>query len=389
MKKIFVRCYRLIMRLFPVTKIIVFESHPTYSDNTKIVYDYVVNQERYKNYKLYWINNLSLQNEQQFKNLKLINFNNANKLRKTINFLKMSYYISRCSIYVFSHNNYSGLKPKATQLFINLTHGISLKNTRGFYPKSNLMSVIAVTSPFTKQLRLYSFPGGEDKIKITGFPRNDLLFRKFLNLKSKFNIDNNHNIVMWLPTFRRQQGTGRNDTKTTNKFDLPLIESEKDLQIINDVLVKNNKTLLIKPHPAQDLKYFCFDDFTNIKVINNEHLLQKNIHLYELLSIADSLITDYSSVFIDYLLRDKPIAFTIDDLDKYDYHKGFSVNNPLDYMPGAKCEILDDILDFLENPDNKKYALERKNMINLFHTYRDDKSTQRIIEYMDEHLSII
>ena len=51
--------------------------------------------------------------------------------------------------------------------------------------------------------------------------------------------------------------------------------------------------------------------------MDDTDLEQADVQLYETLSFVDALITDYSSVAIDYLLMDRPIAFTLDDYEKY------------------------------------------------------------------------
>ena len=55
-----------------------------------------------------------------------------------------------------------------------------------------------------------------------------------------------------------------------------------------------------------------------------------------MLGSSDALITDYSSVYFDYLLLDKPIGFTVDDMELYIKDRGFIFNNPEEYMPGKR-----------------------------------------------------
>ena len=80
----------------------------------------------------------------------------------------------------------------------------------------------------------------------------------------------------------------------------------------------------------------------------------KNIQLYEILPVFDALITDYSSVAIDYLLIDKPIGFTLDDFEEYRKSRGFVFNDPREYMPGEHIYVLDDLIKFISNVANGK-----------------------------------
>src|SRR5699024_2389007 len=110
-----------------------------------------------------------------------------------------------------------------------------------------------------------------------------------------------------------------------------IISNKNDVSELNNILFEEKILLIIKPHPEQNLKYFD-DIFTeHIKVINNDDLLYNNVDLYALLSESDALLTDYSSVYIDYLLLNKPIGFTIDDINNYEKNLGFSVKDPLKY----------------------------------------------------------
>ena len=51
---------------------------------------------------------------------------------------------------------------------------------------------------------------------------------------------------------------------------------------------------------------------SNIVILSNEQLYHMDIQTNEILMHADALISDYSSVAVDYLLLDRPIAFTLD-----------------------------------------------------------------------------
>ena len=55
--------------------------------------------------------------------------------------------------------------------------------------------------------------------------------------------------------------------------------------------------------------------------------------MYVLLRNADALITDYSSAYFDYMLLNRPIAFTVEDIEEYRKKRGFVFDNPFEYMP--------------------------------------------------------
>jgi len=121
---------------------------------------------------------------------------------------------------------------------------------------------------------------------------------------------------------------------------------------------------------------------SHIRLITNEDLSHMSIELYELLGKTDALISDYSSVYIDYLLTNQPIGFTVDDLKDYSSNLGFSVENPIDYMPGEKITTVLELQNFIYNLNtgNDTWKEERERIKNLFHHYQDNQSSKRIYD---------
>jgi CDP-glycerol glycerophosphotransferase (TagB/SpsB family) len=177
-----------------------------------------------------------------------------------------------------------------------------------------------------------------------------------------------------MPTWRGLISSGTNRESTT---DFPIIDI-LNIDKLNDYLQNNNNLLIIKPHPIQ----ISLDIFDNIKIITDFDLNSRDIFLYELFNEVDALLTDYSSVYFDFLLTQKPIGFTIDDFDSYEDKRGFVVNNPLEIMPGSKIRTFMELITFLKDLNNEcdNYSEERKNINNLVNKYHDKNSTQRILE---------
>lgn len=94
--------------------------------------------------------------------------------------------------------------------------------------------------------------------------------------------------------------------------------------------------MTIKLHPLSESSPDRLRKFNNISVIDQETFEKNGVGLYSLLGRADALITDYSSVYFDYLLLDRPIGFAVGDMKDYEGERGFTVDNPYEYMPGEK-----------------------------------------------------
>ena len=74
-----------------------------------------------------------------------------------------------------------------------------------------------------------------------------------------------------------------------------------------------------------------------------------NCQLNSLLSNVDILLTDFSSIYVDFLLLDRPIGFVLEDFDSYSNSRGFVFDSPLEYMPGEPISSLEDLKKFLHD----------------------------------------
>ena len=124
-------------------------------------------------------------------------------------------------------------------------------------------------------------------------------------------------------------------------------------------------------------------NYSNILMFSNDDFLAKGINLYGLLAESDALITDFSSVFADYLLTDKPIAFDLSGYDNYASGDGFNVENPISLLPGKLIYTADDLKNFITDTvnGNDEFISRRNNEKNKLHKYQDGKSAERILKY--------
>lgn len=150
---------------------------------------------------------------------------------------------------------------------------------------------------------------------------------------------------------------------------------------LDKYLKESDMHLIIKLHPAQDYEGSEPVEYENIKIWTHQELNHQNIELYRLLGSSDALITDYSSVYFDYLLLNKPIAFTVNDLEMYTNERGFVFDKPEDYMPGSKIKSIEQFYEFLDKVSNNidEYKLERHSINELVNYYKDDKNCVRIL----------
>lgn len=350
--------------------LLLFESVGDLSDNSYPLFDYLLNNSK-KKYKYIWI----VQDPKKYKNTKNIKY-----ISYSLKYLSSIYYLAK-SKYCFYTHEPCGIKDKKGQLRIYLTHGFSYKNTKNQFWDVNFNSVIIRMSEYHRKLGNLCNPGEINLSISLGYPRDDVLVNgSSQNLK----IKNDYNkLFVWLPTYR----THKSNFTVYNSDEIKefsLITPE-NLKIVNEVLKKENSLLIIKYHPAQELKKADFEELSNIRTMSNDDLISKGIKLYDLLSVSDALITDFSSVFADYLLTDKPIAFELSDYKNYASGKGFIIDNPLEKMPGKFIYNISDLTNFINDViiERDCYKEERKKQRDIIHKFQDGKSTERILSYFN------
>ena len=94
------------------------------------------------------------------------------------------------------------------------------------------------------------------------------------------------------------------------------------------------------------------------------------IWLYEMVGVCDALISDYSSIAVDFMLLDRPLGYVLTDLECYRETRGFVFENPEEYMPGAKLYDLSDLENFVCDISEGKdpFKEERRKLLPAMHT---------------------
>lgn len=255
------------------------------------------------------------------------------ELVKKLSFAGISHLLTARYIY-YTHGllSFFRIVSSKKQLVVNLWHGMALKNIGLLDGKSNLPQShkTICTSEFFQKIHAKAFGMKPEDVLITGLPRNDILIKQTENAKLLAIKEKYKSCYVWLPTYRKSgEGDIRVDGDTSNVFCFENFDYFK----LNKILSEKNELLIIKPHPMAVLDEFE-EELSNIKIINEHWLTNNNITLYELLSISDALWTDYSSVFVDYLVTNKPILFIVPDLDAYKNSRGFTFDIADIELPG-------------------------------------------------------
>ncbi|ARS90817.1 CDP-glycerol glycerophosphotransferase family protein [Natrarchaeobaculum aegyptiacum] len=146
--------------------------------------------------------------------------------------------------------------------------------------------------------------------------------------------------------------------------------SDFDLQVLREQLESLDVVLYIRMHIHEE-QAGIYDEYIDGDIIKYAgHGFSPSAA--EILPEFDVLITDYSSIYTEYLALDRPILFIIDDTNPYWTNKGLAFDDEK-YTPGPKISDFEDFLLELENhiTDQSRYCREREFAINSLVPDRD------------------
>lgn len=211
--------------------------------------------------------------------------------------------------------------------------------------ESRFYRFFLASSEAEKEVLQKCFACSEDKILVTGLPRNELLLTQSdeLNSQNKFK-----KVVLYAPTYRAYCATRL----------FPF--ADKDLEKLNAKMKRENICIYLKLHPNEASLFK--KEYSHLKPF------PKHVGLYSVLNEVDVLVTDYSSLIFDFLLLDRPIVYLDYDLEEYSQKRGFL--HPYEEIaigahPKSQTEFIDRLLD--DEWREKRQALKK-----VFHQYESD-----------------
>lgn len=370
---------KIIYQKYPkllVKNYIIFESNPDMSDNSLAVYNYFLKKKLNDKYKLIWF----VDNPKKFKDYNIKNVKFVKIFPKTpFEKIKTIYYNYSAKL-IIDCNKYVH-KKHINQTRIHLLHGIGYKKVDEYLSQCGVADYFILPGNYFFEFLAEKFNNSVDKFRDFGFARNDSLFKN-IDIKKKLNLQQNCKLVLWLPTYRKHK-----NIKEINISDtlIPIYDNLEKLKELDEYLIKNNIYIYLKPHPAQDISSLTNEKLSNFRIILDADLQDLGVDLYEFLSGTDSLITDYSSVYFDYLLKRNMIGVTLDD---YDYYKKYlSCENYDEIISGEHIYNEKDFLKYLKNLKNNNYNKEKyEEELKKYHTHLDGNSAKRLYEFIMKNI---
>jgi len=390
MKRSILQFFGFLNRFVPKSKNrLLFISAPDLSDNSFALFVHMLEHTTHP-YRYTWlVEDLSKRDTY----LKMIASYAPLSSKKRICFIQKRslsalWHFMRAKYVFFTHGFFTGVSLPNNQIRVNLWHGMPLKaighlNPAGDNATIPKASAVIATSPLYQEVMGRAFNLPPQQVWVTGQPRCDLM-REPQGCLATLGIKKGayESIIFWAPTFRMAKEHDIQDG--TFNGTLPLMQ-EGDLERLNTHLASMNACMVVKLHPMDILNTYALSSLSHIVILQNDALQEKGCQLYSLLSEVDILLTDLSSIYIDFLLLDRPIVFGIDDLEAYQAARGFVFEEPQAYMPGVQVHSVNALIDALTQLIVNKedaYAQQRQALKARFHTHDRDFS-KRVLERLE------
>lgn len=372
LKKKISKLLRAALSIIPIGNYILFESVPNLGDSTKPVFDEMVKRGLNRKYKLiWWVSNRNDKNLPKIKNV--IYVDNAISLHTRL----LQYYRFRARCLIFCNRHLHKDNPQAKSFYI--THGTPIKSIKAYYRAPDDLDYCFIASPHFVDLMAEENTVSPEKMVSLGYPRNDVFSVPSLDLHNILKKDYDK-VIVWYPTYRQHKSS----KNILSGNSLPIIHDVQKAKVINDILAKNKVLIVVKPHFAQDISYVKDLHLSNIVFIDDNFFVDNEISSYGFVGSCDALLTDYSSIYFDYLLCNKPVGLVWEDIESYCENPGFAID--LDYYMKAAEKIYDvnDFVRFIENVTNGKDNLknERAEIGKIANYSSDGKNTKRVVDFI-------
>lgn len=226
----------------------------------------------------------------------------------------------RSSATLFTHGLYSAFPLVRDRPTLNLWHGTPIKRIGRLDPRSTSRLprshwIIAESEAF-RPIMAEAFSMDPSQVLIMEHPRLDVMaspphFRRWWP-------ETERALLVWLPTYRKSaRGEIREDGG-----DLPFA-SEVEMRRLDALLDREGGTLIVKLHPSEAVQSDSLPRFRHIEFVDDFALRERGVSLYQLLGLAEALVTDISSVLFDFRHTGRPMWVYFPDLKVYEASRGF------------------------------------------------------------------
>ena len=208
-----------------------------------------------------------------------------------------------------------------------------------------------------------------------GLTRNDLIkCNKSGKLSSWFQlkqIDKDTKIILYAPTYRDYED--KNDVKKRSIWGVGYNDC-----LINDFLKKHNMLVIAKLHPWQN-RHIIRQSYDRILIYEPTF----EFSYYDLMPVADIMITDYSSIGLDWLYTGKPIIFNLWDLELYRNKRGLAYEPYEEMCGGEIVHNTEELVKSLSNAIHMDiYEKKRNKIFKIMFKENRDSTCKNVYSYI-------
>lgn len=369
------RVFWIISSMFPIqnNKIVICNYYGRgFSDNAKYIAMECI--KRNLNYDIVWLVSSMEKNTEFPRNIRLVKYGTVSAIKE----------LATAKIWIDnSRKNYYTRKRK-NQLYIQTWHGgIALKkiekdaenSLNKSYVKfakkdSKNANVFISNSKFNTNMYKSAF-WYDGEVLECGVPRNDLFFNNIKEtsdkIKSFFNIGDDKKIIMYAPTFRKD-----------NNLEVYKFDYEKCIEEFNKKF-SEEYVMLIRLHPnvfhkSEELKF------------NSDNVLNASFYpdMQELLVATDILITDYSSSMFDFMLTKKPCFIYASDIKDYNDDRGFYFE--LENLPFVISKTTEEMINNIKSFDKEIYLQKVDRFLKKQGCIDDGNASRRVVDWIENNM---
>ncbi|WP_077153610.1 CDP-glycerol glycerophosphotransferase family protein [Bacteroides bouchesdurhonensis] len=294
-----VNLYKLFLNADPKLILFVCYGGRRYSDSTRVIYEAMLKDERFKDYTIYW----AFTHPENYPNIpNRININSVKYFNLALR--------ARCwvtNVMIERALNFKGIKT----YYFQTTHGIlpkldgkdAIGNNFKTLAKKNIIDCCLAQSEYESFVYAGLAAIPIRNMAVIGMPKNDI-FAHYTDeqrneLRKMFKIPEGKKAILYAPTFREEA-----NFKEVFDFDVKVWES-----VLGDDYV-----LLYRAHPVvvsmNKVESDFFIDTTHYEVVE------------DIMIASDILVSDYSGILFDYSIMQKPIFLWPYDFEKYNKVRG-------------------------------------------------------------------
>lgn len=332
----------------------------------------LMSNEKWKNIKVYFV--VTKQNEELAEHrFKYYKFENVNLvIRNTEEYAKL---IATAKYFITDNSFPIYFIKKDEQIYLNTWHGTPLK----YLGRSDLINSISIgniqknylsadyilfPNEYTRDVFMKDYMLEnicEANVLLCDYPRNEVFSNEnaALELKQKLGIENKE-LIAYMPTWR---GTGRT------------ADSKKQIQEIIDYLqdienkLEENQLFYVNMH-------FLVTSAIDFSIFNKIKQFPSDYETYDFLNCCDTLITDYSSVFFDYAIKNKKIILFAYDEEEYMKQKGMYLK--IRELPFSIVKDVDGLIKEINCKNDIELSLFNKE----YNRYADSNISEKLLDLL-------